>query len=252
MSQGAGSEFPDACLQLEDSAVDELLSYLERDSRSPDPGEPGARHILKRLVPPSARAPVRIAATAAARPLAARQIARLRQRRPLKLHLGSGPIYKTGWVNIDLVPAKVDVPWNLANGIPFPDGSVDAVMHEHFQEHLTLREGYELACESWRVLKPRGILRVGVPDAGQAVQSYAGNWSEDWARSAPTGMIAIQELFYAHGHRAMYDGQTLTLLLRAAGFSDVQRYAFGKGRLQPNEDSPHRQGGTLYVEAVKA
>jgi predicted SAM-dependent methyltransferase len=245
VSQGAGPEFPDACLLLENSAVDELLSYLERASESAAP------HILKRLVPLSARASLRIAVTATARPLAARRIERLRKRRPLKLHLGSGSIYKAGWVNIDLLPAKVDVPWNLADGIPFPDASVDAVMHEHLQEHLTLRKGYELARESSRVLKPGGILRVGVPDAGEAVQSYAGNWSDDWARSAPTGMIAIQDLFYANGHRAMYDGQTLKLLLGAAGFYDVQRYAFGEGRLQPNEDSPHRRSGTLYVEAVK-
>jgi predicted SAM-dependent methyltransferase len=191
-------------------------------------------------------------ATAAARPLANRRLTSLeRLEQPLKLHLGSGVVYKAGWVNIDLLPARVDVPWNLVRGIPFRDATVDAIMHEHLQEHLTLRQGYELACESRRVLKPGGILRIGVPDAGQAVQSYAGNWSDDWARSAPTGMIAIQRLFYADGHRAMYDGQTLILLLHAAGFSDVQRYAFGEGRLQPNEDSPHRRGGTLYVEAVK-
>ena len=113
-------------------------------------------------------------------------------------------------------------------------------------------QGYGLARESQRVLRPGGILRVGVPDAGQAVQSYAGNWDDAWARSAPTGMIAIQRLFYEHGHRAMYDGQTLILLLRAAGFVDVRRHAFGEGRLQPNADTPRRRAGTLYVEAVKA
>jgi predicted SAM-dependent methyltransferase len=251
VSQGAAQDFPDASLGLVDSAVDQFLSYLEHDDSSADPDEPVARRVLKRLVPPAARAPLRTVMTAAARPLATRRIERFGRRQPLKLHLGSGSVYKAGWVNIDLLPVKVDVPWNLANGIPFPDASVDAIMHEHLQEHLTLREGYELARESRRVLKRGGILRVGVPDAGQAVQSYAGNWSDEWARSAPTGMIAIQRLFYRNGHRAMYDGQTLILLLRAAGFANVRRHAIGEGRLQPNEDSPHRGEGTLYVEAVK-
>jgi hypothetical protein len=36
---------------------------------------------------------------------------------------------------------EIPVPWNLAKGIPYPEGSVDAVFHEHFLEHLPMPAG---------------------------------------------------------------------------------------------------------------
>ena len=244
--------FPDATLDLKDDALEEFLAMLASDGISEERRHSPGLEVLKRVLPKAITGRVRVAATAAARPLAVRRIQHATEARPLNLHLGSGAFRKPGWINIDLLPERVDIPWDLARGIPFPDESVDAVFHEHLMEHLTLSQGHALAVESHRALRRGGVLRIGVPDAGAVVQSYAGNWDDEWARSAPTGMIAIQKVFYEHGHRAQYDGQTLILLLRAAGFSDVRRQAFGEGRLQPNADSPHRRAGTLYVEAVKS
>ena len=53
---------------------------------------------------------------------------------------------------------------NLAKGIPYNDGSVDAVYHSHLLEHLNREyvEGFFL--EIKRVLKPGGIHRIVVPD----------------------------------------------------------------------------------------
>jgi predicted SAM-dependent methyltransferase len=246
------ARFPDATLDLKEGALEELLALIVDSSTTSRRTRTSGLDLLMRVVPRGVVGYARVAVTTAVRPLAVRRIQGAAATRPLKLHLGSGTVRKDGWINIDLLPDKVDVPWNLARGIPFPDGSVDAILHEHLMEHLTLSHGHALARESHRVLRPGGVLRIGVPDAGAVVQSYAGNWDEEWARSAPTGMIAIQKVFYDHGHRAQYDGQTLMLLLRAAGFSEVSRHAFGEGRLQPNVDSPHRKDGTLYVEAVKS
>jgi predicted SAM-dependent methyltransferase len=247
----SGSTFPDAPLPLGEDAVQQFLDFVTSSSEAEAPRDGTIVRTLRHLIRGRARGRVRSVATAVQRPLAAYKVRQLARTSPVKLHLGSGGVYKDGWVNIDLVPAKVDIPWNLARGIPFPDASVDAIFHEHLQEHLTIRQGYELARECRRVLRKGGVLRIGVPDAGQVVQSYAGNWDADWARSAPTGMIAIQRLSYENGHRSMYDGQTMCLLLVAAGFSDVQRWPFHEGRLQPNPDTPERAAGTLYVEAVK-
>jgi hypothetical protein len=43
---------------------------------------------------------------------------------PLKLNLGSGPICKPGWVNIDLFESRADLRLDLREPWPFPDGSV--------------------------------------------------------------------------------------------------------------------------------
>lgn len=102
------------------------------------------------------------------------------------------------------------------------------------------------------MLEPGGVLRVAVPDAGALLASYAGTGDPGWARSRPTGMLAVNALFYEHAHRAMYDAETLTLMLRAAGFAHAEHSAFGEGALQPTPDGPARRDGTLYVEARKA
>ena len=99
MSQGAAPNFPDATLELEDDAVKHLLCYLDRGTSSVDPDERSVRRLLKRFVPSVAKGPLRSAVTAAARPLAARRIERFERQKLLKLHLGSGLVYKDGWVN---------------------------------------------------------------------------------------------------------------------------------------------------------
>lgn len=171
---------------------------------------------------------------------------------PLRLHLGSGGVNKPGWLNVDLVLARADAAWDVSAGIPFATSSVDAIFHEHMLEHLDLNTGFAFSRECLRVLRPGGILRVAVPDAGALLRSYAGTADPGWAESRPTPMLAVNALFYEHAHRAMYDADTLTLMLRAAGFARATESAFGEGELQPSPDSPVRRAGTLYVEARKA
>ncbi len=208
------------------------------------PPLPPLSRVAGALVPEAVAPTLRRMLTDLLRPWARRRAARLRHRSPLLLHLGSGRFPKAGWVNIDLVGVPVDLPWNLAGGIPFPTGCADAVFHEHLLEHLSVAEGYRLLRECGRVLKPGGVLRLGVPDAGAYLRSYAG-LSDCIPRlrpGRPTALLAVQEVFYAHGHRSAYDLETLHLLCRAAGFVRVEQRPFGQSRLGPAPDSPHRRG----------
>jgi predicted SAM-dependent methyltransferase len=197
------------------------------------------------------RARARELATAALRPLARRRLERLRDGRELRLHLGSGLVSKDGWVDVDLAGAPANLIWDLKRGIPFEDGTVDAVFHEHLLEHLSMREGFQLTRECLRVLRPGGVLRAAVPDAGACLRSYARTGDPAWARSQPAPMLAVQALFYEHGHRAMYDAQLLVAELAAAGFTEVGPREFGDSRISPCPDTELRRAGTLYVEGVK-
>jgi predicted SAM-dependent methyltransferase len=212
-----------------------LREYLERGGAAP-----------KRV-----RGRLRELSTAVLKPVAQRQLAKLRERPELRLHLGSGFLPKEGWIDVDLAGVRVDLVWNLKHGIPFGDDTVDAVFHEHLLEHLSLRDGFQLTRDCRRALKPGGVLRVAVPNAGDCLRSYAGVDDPDWARSRPTPMLSVQALFYEHGHRAMYDEQLLVAVLTAAGFEEVAGRAFGDSRLSPCPDSEARRDGTLYVEGVK-
>lgn len=169
----------------------------------------------------------------------------------VRLHLGCGLTRLPGWVNVDLFATKADIVWDLRKGVPLPDGSVSAIFHEHMLEHLPLRDGFAFSLECYRVLKPGGTLRIGVPDAGLCVDSYAGKADPDWAQSKPTGMLAVQALFYEHGHRSMWDAETLVLSCLGAGFSEARRQTAGESWVIPCPDSPARRDGTLYVDARK-
>src|SRR5215467_9404470 len=55
----------------------------------------------------------------------------------VKLHLGSGPNYKSGWVNVDLFHASADLALDLREPLPFPTASVTDIYSEHVFEHFT-------------------------------------------------------------------------------------------------------------------
>lgn len=235
-------------------AEDRLLRYLAGTGAAVGVSEPPLKRVVRGLVPVPLRPVVRPLATDLLSLRERHRAAKIARRVPLRLHLGSGRSPKTGWVNVDLFGDRVDLAWNLHRPLPFEDDSVDAAFHEHLLEHFTLRKGTALTQECYRVLKPGGVLRVGVPDAAAYVQSYLQEGGAPIASAypgRPTPLLAMQEVFYRHGHRTMYDFDTLALVCNAAGFVSVERRRFGESHLTPCPDSEHRRPWTLYVEALK-
>lgn len=232
------------------SYFEERRAFNRRLSR-PRITEPLPIRLKKRLLPQALRFPIRLALTAMLAPRERRRAKRISGEPSLRLHLGSHLVRKKGWVNIDLAGIPVDLAWNLAKPLPFPDQSVEAVFHEHLLEHLTLEQGLRMTDECYRVLQPGGVLRVVVPDAADLVRAYAEGKPAPHGGQCPTAFLALQEPFYRYGHRTMYDAETLGLLLEAAGFTGVERCAYGKSRLQPAPDSEGRSAESLYVEGVR-
>jgi SAM-dependent methyltransferase len=238
----------------------ELLSYFARREAQlaarerTNPGGRTLRKVAKRLVPPKFHYGVRRVVTAVLVPRERRRARQLARRFPLLLHLGFGGYRKEGWVNVDLIGDRGDLVWDVRRPLPFPNETVDAIFHEHLLEHLLAREGFALLLDSVRVLRPGGILRVGVPDAG-AYTSLDPNDRQGFLERVrpgrPTPLLAMQEVFYEPDHHTMYDFETLAYFLRAAGFPDPEHRGFGESRLSPCPDSEHREAETLWVEAIK-
>ncbi len=244
---------------MSDEARETLDSYFVQSEarqsllRQTKPTDSSARAVLKNLVPVRYRGTARMRLTDVLRARERRKARAIACRPGLQLHLGCGGEHKSGWVNVDLLGDPVDVAWNLAHPLPFESGSADAVFHEHLLEHLPLPDGATLMQECYRVLKPGGILRVGVPDAGQLIRSYAGErgYLEALHPGRPTAMLAVQELFYWHRHCAMFDAETLCLFFAASGFADPRERGFGDSDLDPAPDTDRRRAETLYMEARK-
>jgi predicted SAM-dependent methyltransferase len=177
----------------------------------------------------------------------------LESRRPLLLHLGSGIHKPPGWVNVDVLGMSPDLYWDLRRELPFPEGSAEGVLLEHVLEHFTLEDGLELLEKSRRVLAPGGIVRVGVPDFGRYLESYAGDGAfvDERRPGRPTRLLAVAEVALSHGHRSVWDAETLELVLREAGFGEVSRKSFGESALDPAPDNPAREPETVYAEGRK-
>lgn len=233
--------------------LQEYIRFLDRSGRA-SPNDSAARRLLKAMLPVPLRGALKWTLTRVAEPYSQIRARRIAARAaPLLVHLGCGASPKPGWLNVDLLGADVDLWWDVTRRLPFADGQVDAVFHEHLLEHLSLEQGLALTRECRRVLKEEGTLRIVVPDCQGYLASYAedGAFLEEARPGRPTRLLAASEVFFRHGHRSAYDFETLALVCREAGFAVVERSPYGGGRIQPCPDSDHRQRESLYVEGVK-
>lgn len=95
------------------------------------------------------------------------------QKKPVYVNLGCGGRYHPLWINLDFRGDGIHVlPWDLREGLPFLDGSCDAIYSSHVLEHLDRKTSQLFLGECRRVLKSGGILRLALPDLEAIVRSY--------------------------------------------------------------------------------
>lgn len=89
------------------------------------------------------------------------------------LNVGCGRRLHMDWVNLDVNPSSPEVhKYNVLEGIPFPGETFDVVYHSHVLEHVAKNKALTFMKECFRVLKPRGIIRVVVPDLEAITRLY--------------------------------------------------------------------------------
>ena len=188
-----------------------------------------------------------------------------------RVNIGCGKTPIQGWVNLDVVSQTGVFFWDCRSGLPFSDGAVAAIYAEHFFEHLDLEsEARPFLGDCLRCLQPGGVLRLVVPDAGAYVRAYSGpwepladmrpldrtadGWRDGWLGQVyQTRMQFINTVFrQGYEHKYAYDAETLVLIMRQAGFSDVIVQQFGRSvdpKMAPDSDARRKE--SLYVEGIK-
>jgi predicted SAM-dependent methyltransferase len=233
-----------------------IRSYLdERSTRATTGLDRGlATTVVRKLTPWTLRQNAKVHLTTLQLPLSRMRARKLATNGNLKLHLGSGIHRLDGWLNVDLVSMDPDLVWDLRKPLPFPDNCAEACFLEHVLEHFALSDVLDILQECQRVMKPGGIVRVGVPDFGSYMRSYAGDGAfiENKRPGRPTRLLAVAEVALAHGHRSVWDGETLERVLTEAGFVEAKAKQFGETALDPVPDAAHREAESVYAEAVKA
>lgn len=151
---------------------------------------------------------------------------------------------------------------DASRGLPIPDRSVDVLYSSHMLEHLDKDEAGAFFKEAIRVLRPGGIIRIAVPDIKKQVTRYNESGDADafieathLCVSRPRSLVQKLRLLLvgARHHQWMYDGNSLSMLLRAHGFIRTGVMPAGQTGIRNYEplDLEERAAESVYVEAEK-
>jgi predicted SAM-dependent methyltransferase len=198
-----------------------------------------------------------------------------------KFHLGCGIIFLKNYLNIGFwtnleqnklyanpngVADTVLLNFDLTNGIPASDNSLEVVYHSHMLEHLTNNEGIEFLRECNRVLQPGAIMRLLVPDLESFSKKYVEGddfFFDAYRKEAldndsnlyPTRGAIFMGMLHNHGHKMGYDFETLQYVLKQTGFTNVKKTMFQESQLTDIQEiepyAPLRAAESLCIECIK-
>ena len=145
----------------------------------------------------------------------------------VRVHLGPGQRnYLDGWINVDanMFTGKCDVWTNLVNGLPFRNGTVDAIYSHHVIEHLPNLEGHFR--EMFRVMKPGGVFRVGGPNGDTAMRKYLegdNSWFPDFPKKRTSLGGRLENFVFCTGeHLTILTPSYLQEIATSVGFTDLK------------------------------
>ena len=172
------------------------------------------------------------------------------------LNVGAGWEGHKDFFNIDWqMHDGVDMVADICRPLSIKSGIASGLFTEHCLEHIPLERAHFALTEFFRVLKPGAPIRVVVPDGEIYLDNYIRKQPLPYAEGDSflqqyTPMLSVNRIFRAHGHLFIYDFETMSLLLRDAGFVDIRKESFGHGR-DPKLliDKATRAVESLYVEA---
>lgn len=138
----------------------------------------------------------------------------------LKLNLGSGNSSNGGYTNVDIYPfPNVNVVHDIEKTLPFEDNSVEHIYTSHALEHCTMDAVPKMLKDWYRVLAPKGTIKIIVPELEGCVRNFL---------DAPESERWGYRIEYIYGgqhnqtgqqlHKSGYTPARLEALLAEAGF----------------------------------
>lgn len=178
---------------------------------------------------------------------------------PLKLHLGCGDTYISGYINVDIRDNLVcDMVADIGDLSEFEPSSVDVIYACHVLEHFKRHE-YMYVLDRWhRLLKPNGILRVAVPDLFEVAKGIYLNQEKT---EKYLGFLYGGQNYDTNYHYMGFTFKSLRDALEKVGFKDVRRYDWRETEHShiddysqaylPHMDKDNGNLMSLNIEAIK-
>lgn len=192
--------------------------------------------------------------------MARNQVARLRGGKKCfagrVVNVGGGLHPIKGVVNTEFIPTIK----NTLSFKPLPDGTyflnlefadrsvtgAGAVILSHVIEHIAPAKTLCALENCFAILAPGGFIRVSVPDLAKYVTA------DEIPKTQQFGIrfVAVNQLIYCHGHKAMFDEELLSALMAHVGFVGMATYRFQEGPLG-KYDTMASCDESIYVVAQK-
>lgn len=155
------------------------------------------------------------------------------------LHVGAGGLYYEGFENSDMrrewkgKVLKLDQVFPLGGIWPYEDASVDGVVGMHVFQQLTWRELVMAFQEIYRVLKPGGVLRMGVPLV--EMREYSLDYLLGWNNITLLSFDLLSQV-----------------LVNRIGFAKLEERRYQETAIPEFKQVDNRRDrGTAYLEATK-
>ena len=175
------------------------------------------------------------------------------------LNVGCGPYPKPEFINLDYTwNPNIDICWDITRKpYPLESGSLEGIYTEHCLEHIEFKDMKENLKEFYRLLKPGGLVRIVMPDGEIYLDIYQKRKQGStelmpFEEGYISPMARINGIFRNHGHRFIYDFETMKRLMEEVGFKNIKKCSYRNGtdqRLLIDQES--RSPESLYVEAIK-
>lgn len=148
-----------------------------------------------------------------------------------RLNWGCGDHIAPGWINTDIKEADgVDLVADIRDGLPIASGALDYAVSIHALPELPLSDQVPALAELLRVLRPGGVLRLGLPDLAKGIDAYLrgdhGYFKvEEDDASTPGGRFITHMLWYGYS-RTLFTSDFVAELLTKAGFTEIHERPF--------------------------
>ncbi len=189
----------------------------------------------------------------------------LYQPRIKQINLGGADQRIAGYYNIDINP-RADLVIDLEKKLlPFADNTIDTLICISTINYFTRARAQKIISDVYRVLKPGAITRFATQDFKLIVQKYLADDRDFFYQRLASGterfkgatvVDKINTWFYGYEVHAkhcqyFYDFETLALLFKEAGFTNITNRAYLDSAIPEITLIDNRPEQMFYLEAIK-